>query len=417
MNGTFRDETQNLSSLGLSPVVMKALANGTEVSMGVFGAPRSVARPPPPTPCSGVGCVWNTVSGVYSTIVGFVGAVWNTVVATANYIHNLAYGMANLVAKGAEWVVATTANKLEAVGTFLEDQLQALLAFVEKEVKDYLMMALGPITNEFSNMIHSYIHPASLALTGPGGGLANPIPDTFGEALFGAGAETLLELSAGIVIAAIVVFAVLDGVTLGASDAVLIVLPIIIGLILLALSSFGPLSGSGIASAIQGVLSIMWKAAVDTSGGFIVAAAIAANRPLSTSQTNQLNDLTSQIDTGTGILDALLGLGIDALIFLKSGGLAKAGKSIASAFSLMLSVISIAVFAYLVALASPSDNIRTIVGQALDVTAIAVNFIALANNLRTLIDSGSDFLQRRVANLQVLMELIGMSAEGLLYSS
>lgn len=159
INGTLVDETRNLSFLGLSPVVMKALANVTQVSTGVFGAPTSVASPPPPSPCSGFGCLWNAVSGVFSTLTGFVGAVWDTVVATANYLHNLAYGLTHLVAQGAEWVAATTVTAVEVVGSALEAALQALLAFVESAITTLLGTAIHPLQQAFTDYWRSVESP------------------------------------------------------------------------------------------------------------------------------------------------------------------------------------------------------------------------------------------------------------------
>ena len=130
VNGTFRDETGNLSSLGLAGPVMSALANGVWDSGGIFGAPVSYGQPNPPSPpgCNGfLGCVWNTVSGVVVGIAGAIyGAVWTAVQAATQFMKQLGAGLAHL----AEVAVSAAVSALAAVGQALEAALQALLAFI-----------------------------------------------------------------------------------------------------------------------------------------------------------------------------------------------------------------------------------------------------------------------------------------------
>ena len=125
VNGTFRDETGNLSSLGLAGPVMSALANGVWDSGGIFGAPVSYGQPNPPSPpgCSGfLGCVWNTVSGV---VVGIAGAIYGAVRAA---------------------VLAA---------------LQVLLAFIKNAITTLLGTAIHPLQQAFTNYWRSVESPLS----------------------------------------------------------------------------------------------------------------------------------------------------------------------------------------------------------------------------------------------------------------
>ncbi|MCL5983989.1 MAG: hypothetical protein M1143_00225, partial [Candidatus Thermoplasmatota archaeon] len=153
VNGTFRDETQNLSSLGLNPVVMEALANGVWDSGGIFGAPVSYGQPNPPSPpgCSNfVGCVWNTVSGVVVGIAGAIyGVVWTAVTAATQFMKQLAAGLAQFAEDAEEAAVSA----LTAVGAALEAALEAIGTFIYGIVKTLFITALGLVIDGLKSAI------------------------------------------------------------------------------------------------------------------------------------------------------------------------------------------------------------------------------------------------------------------------
>lgn len=230
INGTFRDVTNELPSLCLNSIVTDALANQIWNSGGVFGAPTSFAQPPPPPPpsCSGLGCVWNAVSGVVTTIAGaIVGVVWNAAVAAAEYLGEELHGLASAVAQGAQWVAAATVSALAAVGTALEAALQALLAFIEREVTALLTPVFSPIINGIDHYAGSIFTDVVNAQNDIANGkpLA-PDAQTFWLDVSGGVFNLILGIGVTIVIAITIVSAL----SLGAA----FVIPIMIGLLMQA---------------------------------------------------------------------------------------------------------------------------------------------------------------------------------------
>ena len=159
VNGTFRDETQNLSFLGLAAPVMSALANGVWDSGGIFGPPVSYGQPNPPSPptCSGfLGCVWNTVSGIVVGIAGAIyGAVWTAVEAATQFMKQLGAGLAHL----AEVAEQAAVSALAAVGAALEAALQALLAFVENAIISLVKQVFSPIWSGITTGVKALLQP------------------------------------------------------------------------------------------------------------------------------------------------------------------------------------------------------------------------------------------------------------------
>jgi hypothetical protein len=137
VNGTFLSVTGELSTLGLNAAVMSALVNSVVNSTGVFGAPVSTAQPPSPPPpsCSGLWCVWNTVSGIVTSTVGaIVGVVWDATVAASAFFDEVAQGLVAF----AENPVGATVAALKAVGHALEAALQDMVTFVVFTVEELL---------------------------------------------------------------------------------------------------------------------------------------------------------------------------------------------------------------------------------------------------------------------------------------
>ena len=123
VNGTFQDVTYELPTLGLNYIVADALVNASQPNSGVFGAPISEATSPPP-PCTGLCSVWNTVSGVVTTIVtgivSVIGVVWSAAEAAFTYFHSIVQGLAHL----AEVAEQATVSVLKAVASALEAAVQ-----------------------------------------------------------------------------------------------------------------------------------------------------------------------------------------------------------------------------------------------------------------------------------------------------
>ena len=156
VNGSFLDVTDFLPSLGLAAPVMSALANVVPPNGGIFGAPVSVATPPAPS-CSGFGCLWSAVTSTVASVVGAITSIvaetWGFVVAAAEFVDQLAVGLADIVAKGAQWVAQNTVSGLEKIGTALETALWALLAYIIAEAKTFLTSALNFVFSSVNNAV------------------------------------------------------------------------------------------------------------------------------------------------------------------------------------------------------------------------------------------------------------------------
>ena len=219
VNGTFRDETGNLSSLELAAPVMSALANGVWDSGGIFGAPVSEATPPPP-PCTGVCSVWNTVSGVVTMIVAgivsFVGVVWDAVTAATAFLDDAVQGLASLAETAANAAVgaleAVGAQLLKAVGVFVQFLIAQAKAFFGP-VLTLVMSALKAFTDSISADFGSLLSSICSAL-GTGGPVS---ADSSASDLMGAGSSGSSVSTAMQVIGTILqpVSTIMDPLTLG----------------------------------------------------------------------------------------------------------------------------------------------------------------------------------------------------------
>ncbi len=180
LNGYFLPVTGQLSTLGLSRVVMGTLANASAASGGVYGAPYDLVlnvklqasdlRPGGAHPLGFFDIfagIWNSFAGDFATlllyleqdVVGLVGIVWNAVVAATVYFAHMREGLAHLVVTGVQWVAASAVSDLEKVGLALEAALQALLAFVEAAITALLGAAIHLLQQAFGNYWRSVESP------------------------------------------------------------------------------------------------------------------------------------------------------------------------------------------------------------------------------------------------------------------
>jgi hypothetical protein len=271
INGTLRDVTGELPTLGLNGIVMGALANQIWPSGGIFGAPTSFAQPPPPPPCSGWGCVWNAVSGAIATVVGglvtaVVGVVWTAVQAVTVFIDAMAAGLA----KVAEVAVQATESALKAVGAALEAALQALLAFVEKEVTQALQSALGWITKQLATMSSSYATPVFNSFCSCSG--SNPainVPPTtaFGLASWGDSIQSIISITAAVVTVVMIVLTIIQVLSFGLSDLIVLIIGVVATIILMGFAHGGSTPGTSSGSPITG--GSIFGFSMDTTVGFV----------------------------------------------------------------------------------------------------------------------------------------------------
>ena len=152
VNGTFWNVTDELPSLGLNSAVMYALATLTPEfnNSGVFGLPVSFALPHPPTPpsCSGLGCFFNTLSGVVSFVgqvvtglVDIVGAVWTAVIQARAFFDYVAQGLVAF----AENPVGATVALLTEVGQVLLQAMETLLNTLYQAAKAFFNAIIQPL--------------------------------------------------------------------------------------------------------------------------------------------------------------------------------------------------------------------------------------------------------------------------------
>ena len=211
VTGSLRPVTSELPTLGLSRQVMGALANVALPNDGGYPAPPANVQAPPKEEqwwqVPGT-VLWNAVSGV----VGLVSVAWDATAAAAEYLANAAGVL--LTDLGITALVDQAVAALKTVASAMETALQALLAFVEKEVTALFNTALQPFyqaRNAFAQSVLNALDP-----TGP-------------EAVWDALSGSLFLL--GITVAAVIQVAIgrLTAVTFGAGS---ILTSIVVGLVL-----------------------------------------------------------------------------------------------------------------------------------------------------------------------------------------
>jgi hypothetical protein len=237
VNGTFWNVTDELPSLGLNSAVMYALATMTPEfnNSGVFGPPVSFALPHPPTPpsCSGLGCFFNTLSGVVSFVgqvvtglVDIVGAVWTSVTAATQFMKQLAAGLAHLAEDAEQAAVAALAT----VGAAQEAALQALIRFVIAEVQAMINAILSgykAMTAAFGTSVATALHQASIDEAATGG-----ITTADGNNLANVIGGTYFQIGMVVTTTIIIVLTVLSAVSLGSSTLITLVIGAIVGAVL-----------------------------------------------------------------------------------------------------------------------------------------------------------------------------------------
>ena len=245
VNGTLQDVTDELSSLGLNNAVLTTLATMTPEfnNSGVFGLPVSYAiptPPPPPTSCGGFGCFFNSLAGVVSIfgevvtgLVGIVGAVWTAVVQARTFFDFVAQGLEAF----AENPVGATLSALTVVGSVLEAALQALLAFVEREVTALLATAFSPIINGIDSYVSNVNQAIGIAYgsVSKGDQVSPTEASVVGMALSG----SVFEIGLGIGAVLEVALVVLTPVDIGPSFLVTTLIGLVIGSLLETTSTTG----------------------------------------------------------------------------------------------------------------------------------------------------------------------------------
>jgi hypothetical protein len=260
VNGSFELVTNELPTLGLNGVVMKALVNVTWSTGGVFGWPVSYAQPQPPAtpPCSGLGCVWNAVAGVAGALVGIITAVvapiWNAAVAAAQYFNQLTAGLRAEVAAGAQWVAEATVSALKTVGAALEAALQALLTLVYNEIKALLSDAVSPIQSALTNALATVYQAFNTMLTAVenGGTVTESEAAPFWETM----AIPFLIVVA-IATATMVALTVVQDVSLGAGFLVGILVTVIVSVALATLAPSTSLMSQFLSGGSAAIYALM----------------------------------------------------------------------------------------------------------------------------------------------------------------
>ena len=149
VNGTLQSITYQVGFLGLDQVVVNAIANGTEPSDGLYGAPTSHFSSPPPASAWGV--FWNAVTSFVTnplgTVMSLVATVWNAATAAFTYLNHLAHEAAAIGAK----VVARVAGAIILVGDLIVQALEQLLLFLKGVIIALLQPIVTPMETELSS--------------------------------------------------------------------------------------------------------------------------------------------------------------------------------------------------------------------------------------------------------------------------
>ncbi len=342
VNGTFRDETQNLSSLGLNPVVMQALANGVWDSGGIFGAPTSFAQPPPPSPpgCNNfIGCVWNTVSGVVAGIAGAIyGAVWTAVEAATQFLVQLGAGLASL----AEAAEQAAVSVMTAVGHALEAALRALEQFVLNAVETLMTATFKVVWGAISTVSNDLMQLQAIVA-------ANIVSYMTGSGSLGAASSSLAIAVAPFLIFSAAITVLIDivlGITTPVSVGVSLLLGLLITVVINVVGS-GSVNQQG-QGALSSILSIIQSALAGTVKTFVAAAEDALNftfqsvlgyTSFSTADLQLIGDPPNYIGAFLG--GVFTGLGIFG-VALKLVKLSKLAGDAAAQFGFTLSLLSLA---------------------------------------------------------------------------
>lgn len=256
--------TAFLPSLGLSPNVLRVLANSSQPDAGAYAAPSSSGGNPLESWGSLGVAAWNLVSGV----VGAIEVIWNAVIAAAAFIAYIAQEVVGLLLS----VLHQASNILLDVASAIEWAINQLVNAIRTYVTELVNASLGFFYNlrtSYAQALMSAIDPTT----------SEEVWTAFSGALFYLGLTVAIVLQIGL--------GILTGLSLGATFLV----NIIIGLIL----SFGV---TALLYVLPGVSS--------PSPGMVDSCQTFANGYLS--QTPQANNWTSWADAflfwETGTSDA-----------------------------------------------------------------------------------------------------------------
>jgi hypothetical protein len=284
VNGTFQPVTSYVSSLGLAPPVMHALAIVPLSSRGFGQAPPFT---PPKSSSGGLwGDFWNAASAVVSTfagtIVSLLNTVWTATVAAFTYLDYIAIEAATLGGQ----VLGRIAATLVSVGDTIAGALNTFLGWISVHVIIPLLAAVfAPILQAMGQ----YEQNLATNLQSAGSDYSADRSVAPDAARFWSNASgPVFYFATAVAIVLTIVFTLMEGLSLGAG----FLIPIIIGLVLT-----GPAAG------------------IANGGGPTYLKQFKGVDPISSSLANEWKSITgwTQNATGSGgwyltALAALLGI-------------------------------------------------------------------------------------------------------------
>jgi hypothetical protein len=190
--------------------------------------------------------------------------VWDAAEAAFTYFHDIVQGLAHL----AEVAEQAAVSALTAVGAALEAALQALLAFVEREVTAFIQKVLGWITEKLAQVSSLYFTPLANAFcscSGTSPTIVVPPTNRFGQASWGSSIQGIITATAAIVSVVLIVLTIIQVLSFGTSDLVTLVIGTIATMILMGFSQ----GGSTPRTSLAFTASTLFSVAMDTTVNFI----------------------------------------------------------------------------------------------------------------------------------------------------
>lgn len=343
VNGTLLDVTRSVGSLGLFGPVWSALANQTELSGGLYGAPTSVAQPPPPSSGSNfLGELWNVATGnvFIQTLSTWVGIAVSYAIIGLNYIIEGATWLGNFFLKAP----GRAAHALQQFGQEAGALLNEFIQWVEHEAAVSLGGNIigGQIV---SPLVSPYGTPILNSIIGSGGGLANPLPPSAGDAMFG-GILTSILPSTGIIIDAVgVALTIIDVLTLGLGTIVWFIVATVASLLSGSLANVARGSGD---TDTSNAGSTLWSFAMQSGVNAINAGVSAAGKTLTSTEENNEQTALSDLSKSTSVIAKAeaFGAAIGA-VWTSQGSRNSIVAGVGAAFSLALALGGLFVLLFL----------------------------------------------------------------------
>jgi hypothetical protein len=229
-----------------SPFATSLPGGGEYTWTGTFRAPG----------CSNfMGCLWNSVSGV----VGLVSVAWDATAAAAEYLANAAGVL--LTDLGITALVDQAVAALKTVASAMEAALQALIAFIEKEIMSLLSTALSPILNgiiSYDKVVNQGFGQAQNDTTN-GSSIPSSLMETIASALSG----TVFEVSLGIAAVIAIALAVATPIDIGPSFLIGTLISILI------VVAYQTASTTGLLSSVTNTFGSLSQATIDALQNYI----------------------------------------------------------------------------------------------------------------------------------------------------